>query len=110
MKTRYFHQPDLGWQISATLQEPTDTEMGHFSNTHVLSDPDNFESAPVEGWEEVSEKRYNQLVEDQAARVEAKASTREETANADRRLAYEEALDLGFSSRAASAMSGHTPE
>ena len=85
---------------------------GHLSwatNTLLLSDPEDPRSAPAAGWVEITANKYEKLARAREEASRAKVEDQLADRAADRRLAYEEALDLGFSPRSAATMSGYTP-
>jgi hypothetical protein len=88
-------------------------EAGTFSfttNMHILTDPDDFRSPPVEGWTSISKLTFDTRLDEQEVEREAVVEADLTAQTAAREKVYDEAKVLGFSEEAAQAMSGHSPE
>lgn len=79
------------------------------TNAHVLSDPADVTSAPADGWVEIPEGEFNVSKSMAATKAVQLANQADEDASKARHEAYNEAVQLGFSPKAASTMSGYTP-
>jgi len=105
---RYFQHKN-GSVIGTELVVSEDGLFSSLANTHILTNPDNFDSDPIKGWKEISHEEYAAAVVQQATKVKAAVEKRRKDDKAAKAAAYKEAIDMGFTSKSASTMSGHVP-
>ena len=102
---RYFQSASHVLHVSKVVEGTVSSTM----NTHILTNPANIDSAPTAGWTEVTEAQFRTLHDQKRADVEATRVSDATAATEARSDAYDEAITLGFSPAAATAITGHTP-
>lgn len=105
--TRYFQR---GEEVICVLRHVVSDFAVSTANAHILSDPSDLTSDPEPGWVEITKGQFEvgrQLLELRRDEIVREIQA-EDLAN--RRGAYDEAISLGFSPKAAATFSGYVPE
>lgn len=89
------------------VEEVTEGILHSISNPHVLSDPRDTSSDPIDGWVEVTADEFNAKSVQNVAKYQREVKLQEGKQEAAVRQAYREALKLGFTEDTARFMSGY---